>query len=59
MNNNSTNDSYDFGIIYTESIVCEKKTDTSVVSDSLMNIIKDSVIIEQLVEQKVMNDKDT
>jgi len=56
MNPNTTNDSQDLGIIYTETIVCEKKTDSSIVSDSFMNIIRNSTIIQQpLVFEEIIS----
>lgn len=49
MKNNSDNRS-DYGLIYIENVTCEKAKNTSTVSDSFINQIKDAVIIqEQLI----------
>ncbi len=49
MSNNTSDNSSDIGICYIEAIEFDKKSDSSIVSDCFLNIIKDSVIIQDKV----------
>ena len=42
----NTDDAHDYGIQYTEQVICEKPIDISIVSDSFFNQIKNSIIYQ-------------
>jgi len=48
MNNNANSDnSNTLGIVYTEQVICQKQTDSSGVSDSFINLIKNTTMIQE------------